>query len=119
GPLRRRQSGDVNPAYLDEAYAKTGLFHRVIAHRMWGGALISAVIGTDLPGPGTIYLDQTLSFRQPAGIGYTVTVRITVRKKEPSNFEISAPSEDGNCRANSTFPRPCPLSAAARDATGQ
>jgi len=53
----------------------------VIAHGMWGGALISAVLGTELPGPGTIYLNQTLSFRRPIGLGDTVTVRVQVREK--------------------------------------
>jgi phosphotransacetylase len=52
---------------------------------MWGGALISAVLGTELPGPGTIYLEQTLRFRKPVGIGDTVTVRVTVREKRPGN----------------------------------
>jgi phosphate acetyltransferase len=74
-------SGDVNPAHVDEEYAKSDAFHKVIAHGMWGGALISAVLGTELPGPGTIYLNQTLSFRHPVGIGDTVTVRVKVREK--------------------------------------
>ena len=62
-------SGDVNPAHLDPAYAETDLFNKVIAHGMWGGALISAVLGTELPGPGTIYLAQDLRFLAPVGIG--------------------------------------------------
>ncbi len=62
-------SGDVNPAHVDEEYAKSDIFHEVIAHGMWGGALISAVLGTELPGPGTIYLNQSLSFRRPVGLG--------------------------------------------------
>lgn len=74
-------SGDVNPAHVDEAYAKSDRFHEVIAHGMWGGALISAVLGTELPGPGTIYLNQSLSFRHPVGLGDTVTVRVTVTEK--------------------------------------
>ncbi len=49
-------SGDVNPAHVDEEYAKSDMFHHVIAHGMWGGALISTVLGTQLPGPGAIYL---------------------------------------------------------------
>src|SRR5919206_3357564 len=55
-------SGDVNPAQLDPAYAETDLFHRIVAHGMWGGALISALLGTQLPGPGTVYLSQELRF---------------------------------------------------------
>ena len=76
-------SGDVNPAHMDEEFAKSDQFHKVIAHGMWGGALISAVLGTELPGPGTIYLNQSLSFRRPVGLGDTVTVRVTVREKVP------------------------------------
>ena len=54
-------SGDVNPAHVDAEYAKDDMFHKIIAQGMWGAALISTVLGTELPGPGTIYLDQTLS----------------------------------------------------------
>ena len=78
-------SGDVNPAHVDDEFARTDAFHKVIAHGMWGGALISAVLGTELPGPGTIYLDQTLHFHKPVGIGDTITVRVTVREKRPEN----------------------------------
>jgi phosphotransacetylase/acyl dehydratase len=81
-------SGDVNPAQLDPAYAETDLFHRIVAHGMWGGALISAVLGTQLPGPGTIYLSQELKFVGPIGIGDTVTTRITVRGKQPATKRI-------------------------------
>jgi phosphotransacetylase/acyl dehydratase len=79
-------SGDVNPAHVDENFAKSDAFHKVIAHGMWGGALISAVLGTELPGPGTIYVDQSLHFRKPVGVGDTVTVRVSVREKHmPGN----------------------------------
>ncbi|MCZ4354586.1 bifunctional enoyl-CoA hydratase/phosphate acetyltransferase [Roseovarius aestuarii] len=74
-------SGDVNPAHVDAEYAKTDMFHGVIAHGMWGGALISAVLGTELPGPGTIFLNQSLDFRAPVGLGDTVTVRVEVTEK--------------------------------------
>ncbi|ASJ74767.1 bifunctional enoyl-CoA hydratase/phosphate acetyltransferase [Granulosicoccus antarcticus] len=75
-------SGDVNPAHVDAEYAKTDMFHGVIAHGMWGGALISAVLGTELPGPGTIFLDQSLQFKAPVGLGDTVTVRVEVSEKQ-------------------------------------
>ena len=78
-------SGDVNPAHIDQDFAKSDAFHKVIAHGMWGGALISAVLGTELPGPGTIYLDQTLHFHKPVGLGDSVTVRVTVREKHADN----------------------------------
>ncbi len=71
-------SGDVNPAHLDAVYAGDTPFHHVIAHGMWGGALISAVLGTRLPGPGTIYIDQSLHFQRPVAIGDTITVRVAV-----------------------------------------
>ena len=74
-------SGDVNPAHVDEEYAASNAFKKVIAHGMWGGALISAVLGTELPGPGTIYLNQSLSFRRPVCIGDEITVRVTVTEK--------------------------------------
>jgi phosphotransacetylase len=74
-------SEDVNPAHVGEEYAKSDIFPKVIAHGMWGGALISAVLGTRLPGPGTIYLTQSLSFHHPVGLGDTVTVRVTVTEK--------------------------------------
>jgi len=75
-------SGDVNPAHVDAEYAKTDMFHGVIAHGMWGGALISAVLGTELPGPGTIFLNQSLKFEAPVGLGDTVTVRVEVTEKQ-------------------------------------
>lgn len=81
-------SGDVNPAHVDADFAKSDQFHKVIAHGMWGGALISAVIGTELPGPGTIYLNQSLSFRRPVGLGDTVTVRVSVREKTAENKRL-------------------------------
>jgi acyl dehydratase len=58
-------SGDVNPAHVDEEYAHSDMFHEIIAHGMWGASLISTLLGTKLPGPGTIYLGQTLRFRRP------------------------------------------------------
>ncbi len=81
-------SGDVNPAHVDEEYARSDMFHEIIAHGMWGGALISALLGTELPGPGTIYLNQSLSFRRPVGLGDTVTARVTVTEKFADNKRV-------------------------------
>jgi acyl dehydratase len=75
-------SGDVNPAHVDEEYARHDMFHGIVAHGMWGASLISALLGTRLPGPGTIYLEQTLRFRHPVTIGDTITVSVTVASKE-------------------------------------
>jgi phosphate acetyltransferase len=74
-------SGDVNPAHVDADYAKNDMFHGIIAHGMWGGALISAVLDTQLPGPGTIFLDQRLKFMAPVRLGDTITVRVKVIEK--------------------------------------
>ncbi len=82
-------SGDVNPAHVDEDFARSDVFHRIIAHGMWGSALISAVLGTELPGPGTIFLDQSLSFRHPVGLGDTVTVRVTVKEKTAEHHRVT------------------------------
>lgn len=81
-------SGDVNPAHLDPDYARGDMFHRVIAHGMLGGALISSVLGTKLPGPGTIYLGQDLRFRRPVGIGDTVTATVTVIEKRAETGDL-------------------------------
>jgi len=75
-------SGDVNPAHLDEEYASNEKFQGIIAHGMWTGALISRVLGTRLPGPGTIYLEQSLFFRRPVRVGDRITVSVTVSSKE-------------------------------------
>lgn len=82
-------SGDVNPAHVDGDYASTDLFHKIIAHGMWGGALISAVLGTELPGPGTIYLNQSLSFCHAVGLGDTVTIRVTVVEKSEKHHHVT------------------------------
>ena len=74
-------SGDINPAHMDPEYAATDFFHRIIAHGMWGGGLISAMLGTRLPGPGTIYVSQSLRFRAPVAIGDTITTTVSVREK--------------------------------------
>ncbi len=81
-------SGDINPAHLDEPYAEASMFHRIIGHGMWGGALISAVLGTRLPGPGTIYLDQDLRFRKPVGLGDTITVTVTAKEKRSDKHVV-------------------------------
>ena len=81
-------SGDVNPAHLDEDYAKSSIFQQVIAHGMWGGALISTVLGTQLPGPGTIYLGQSLRFRRPVTLGDVLTVTLTARERDPVKHRV-------------------------------
>jgi 3-hydroxybutyryl-CoA dehydratase len=71
-------SGDVNPVHLDKDFAATTLFGEPIGHGMWTGALVSAAIATRLPGPGSVYRSQSLSFKHPVKIGDEVTVTLIV-----------------------------------------
>lgn len=82
-------SGDVNPAHVDEEFARSDMFREVIAHGMWGAALISTVLGTKLPGPGTIYLGQTLRFHRPVKIGDTVTVTVSAADKDADKRRVT------------------------------
>jgi 3-hydroxybutyryl-CoA dehydratase len=75
-------SGDVNPVHLDAAFAATTRFGECIAHGMLSGAIISAAIAMELPGPGTIYLGQTLRFTLPVKPGDTITVHLQVTGKQ-------------------------------------
>ncbi len=81
-------SGDTNPAHMNPEYAEETLFHGVIAHGMWGGALISALLGTQFPGPGTIYLEQVLHFTKPVRIGDTLAVTATVTGKDDAKKRV-------------------------------
>ena len=71
-------SGDVNPSHVDADFAASDRFHGIVAHGMWSAALISTLLGTELPGPGTIYLGQDLQFRKPVFLGDSVRVTVTV-----------------------------------------
>ncbi|HBD9275135.1 TPA: bifunctional enoyl-CoA hydratase/phosphate acetyltransferase [Legionella pneumophila] len=74
-------SGDVNPAHMDPTFAKSDIFHGIVGHGMWTGSLISALLGTILPGPGTIYLEQDIKFKKPVRIGDNITITLIVRDK--------------------------------------
>lgn len=71
-------SGDTNPVHLDEDFAATTRFEQRIAHGMLTGSYISTVVGTKLPGPGCLYVSQTLNFRAPVFIGDQVTATVTI-----------------------------------------
>lgn len=73
-----RLTGDTNPLHLDEAYARTTRFGRRIVQGLLTAGLISALLGTELPGPGAIYLGQNLRFLQPVYPGDTVTATVEV-----------------------------------------
>lgn len=77
-------SGDDNPVHLDADYAAATPFKERIAHGMLTASLVSAVLGTRLPGPGTIYLSQTLKFRAPVPLGSTVVATVEVTALDPA-----------------------------------
>lgn len=84
-------TGDTNPMHLNAEYAKDSIFGERIAHGMLAAGLITKVMGTQLPGPGTIYLSQSLRFRKPVRIGDTVTatVEITALNAEKSRATLT------------------------------
>lgn len=111
-------TGDRNPIHLSEHFAAQTPFGTRIAHGLYTASLISAVLGTRLPGPGAVYISQTLNFRAPVKIGDTVEVKVTVAELIPEKFRarlscvcsvagepvldgeawVKAPSKEGNGR---------------------
>jgi 3-hydroxybutyryl-CoA dehydratase len=81
-------TGDINPAHIDEEYAKNTFFKTRIAHGILTAGLISTVLGTKLPGPGTIYLSQKLNFLAPVRIGDTITAHAEVTETLPEKNRI-------------------------------
>jgi len=81
-------TGDFNPAHINEEYAKNTMFKGRIAHGMLGAGLISAVLGTKLPGPGTIYISQNLKFTAPVQIGDTVTATVRLKSKNEEKNRV-------------------------------
>jgi 3-hydroxybutyryl-CoA dehydratase len=82
-------TGDNNPVHLDEAYAATTPFKTRIAHGMLSAGYISAVIGTQLPGPGAIYISQALRFKRPVKIGDVVTATATITAIDTEKARIT------------------------------
>jgi phosphate acetyltransferase len=78
-------SGDLNPTHVDPEYARSSAFREVVGHGMWGSMLISNILGTEFPGPGTVYIDQTLHFGSPIRVGDTLTVTVTCQRKFERN----------------------------------
>ena len=94
-------SGDNNPLHVDEEYAEKGRFGRCVVHGILVSGLISKVLGTQLPGKGSIYLEQNLSFRKPVYVGDTVTacVQITeiLQEKKIITLETNVYNQEGKC----------------------
>ncbi len=81
-------TGDFNPATIDPNYSESGMFREAIAHGMWSGSLISTVLATQFPGPGTILVDQSLHFARPVTIGDRIVITVTVKHKFDHNRHI-------------------------------
>ena len=81
--------GDFNPIHVDAEYARKSRFGRRIAHGMFAGGLISAVLGNKLPGPGSIYLSQQIEFLAPVFIGDTITAIVEVANWQPDKRIIT------------------------------
>ena len=82
-------TGDTNPVHRDAAYAATTSFGQRIAHGMLSAGYISAVLGTRLPGPGAIYLSQSLKFKRPVRIGDEVTAQVTVTDINDAKAQVT------------------------------
>lgn len=92
-------TGDMNPAHMDQAWAERSRFGARVAHGMLTAGFLSAVMGMHLPGPGTIYLQQTLRFLRPVKIGDTVTARAEVvellPEKRRARMKTTAENQQG------------------------
>ena len=93
-------TGDMNPTHLSDEFAKTLLKnHKITGHAMWGGSLISSLLGNKIPGPGTVYKAQDLHFHKAVELGDTLSVTIKVEEKFPENnnviFNCSAVNQNG------------------------
>ena len=120
-------TGDVNPIHMDEAYASTTRFKRRIAHGMLVGSYISALLGTEFPGPGTIYMSQHMRFMLPVYVGDTIKVVATVTAYRPDKHILTIRTDCYNqdgahvitgeavCMVSDVA---APLAAAGRNAAG-
>ncbi len=97
--LFARISGDTNPVHLDETYAATTQFGKRIAHGLISAGLISATLANDLPGPGSIYLSQSLSFKAPVYLNDTITATIELtayrESRRIATFKTTCHNQEG------------------------
>jgi phosphate acetyltransferase/phosphate butyryltransferase len=109
-------SGDANPTHDPSADVPE---HRAIGHGMWGGALISALLGNELPGAGTQYRSQTLDFLKPVWLGDTLTVTITVTGRNPADqsvtFDCRGVNQNGDAVLQGTAVVQAPTRKQSRD----
>lgn len=113
-------SGDANPVHFDERFAAGTRHHKIIAHGMWSGALVSGVLGTKLPGSGTVYLGQNLKFQHTVGLGDVVTATVTVASKRSEDnaviLDCVCVNQNGDVIVTGTAEVAAPTRKARRDA---
>jgi 3-hydroxybutyryl-CoA dehydratase len=94
-----RLVGDTNPVHFDDAYAANTIFKKRVAHGMLTASLCSALLAHDLPGPGTIYLSQTVSFKKPVYLGDAITAAVEVTAYRPdkkiATLRTTCTNQDG------------------------
>lgn len=92
-------SGDANPVHVDADYAAGTMFKERISHGMLTASYVSAVFGMQLPGPGAIYISQSLNFKRPVKIGDSITARVTIKELSPekhrARFSCVCENQDG------------------------
>jgi 3-hydroxybutyryl-CoA dehydratase len=81
-------SGDFNPSHMDAEYASETVFGKIIAHAVLSMGFISNVLGTQLPGPGVIYVRQAIDFKRPVFVGDTITATVEVTKKDEARNRV-------------------------------
>jgi 3-hydroxybutyryl-CoA dehydratase len=91
-------TGDFNPVHVDRVAAEASAFKARIAHGMLTASLISTVLGTQLPGPGAIYLSQSLKFRAPVFFGDTITATVEVAELLPAKNRVRMHTSCANQR---------------------
>jgi 3-hydroxybutyryl-CoA dehydratase len=96
-------TGDLNPVHMDEEYASQSFFRRRVAHGLLPASLIGAILGNELPGPGSIYLSQSLEFKGPVYLGDQITAAVTVMEKDDSLKKFRLQTEIVNQRGQTVL----------------
>lgn len=109
--------GDYNPVHLDKAYAKTTIFKDCIAHGMLTSSYISGIFGMKLPGPGAIYISQTLNFRAPVYAGDEITASVEIVGLYPQKSRVKFACECCNQAGKIVLLGEAILMVPSRDAT--
>ncbi len=90
------RGNDINPAHREKWYVTDDMLYQVLAPNMWGSALISWVVGTQLPGPGSVYRAQNLHFHEAMKVGDSVKVTVTVTRKDADDYSVTLDCKGGN-----------------------